>query len=422
MKTILLILIILLARSGFAQDFFPLSINNKYQYLEEFFRQFYPSPPTIIISYPKVYVTQDTVINQITLHEFDGYYYYYNHSNQNLYILLEDSLKLAVDFNLPEDSVKIMSFNNVERLWVSDGQYYDDFLGEQKLHFKMHYTYVHITPVYEIHISREFVFVEDIGLTLDYYYKYEYQSLSESYYIRDKGFYSGIIDLVIYNPQILELTVLTQLEDRPLNNFPFQLRVGLNISNIQLLDTLYADVYVYRQDTILITHNTYPINKVTFQTSVDLDSTILQVNDLIKIRCVATDNTIFENIAVDPDSGYYEFYVLSPIINDISVNPLNNNFRLEQNYPNPYNPSTSIQYAVSSMQYVTLKVYDILGNEVATLVDEELPAGVYEVEFNSRGLTRLPDGQVHQTLPSGIYFYQLRAGSFIETKKMLMLK
>jgi hypothetical protein len=93
-------------------------------------------------------------------------------------------------------------------------------------------------------------------------------------------------------------------------------------------------------------------------------------------------------------------------------------FTLEQNYPNPFNPSTMIRYEIPGQadnMLVVLKVYDVLGNEVATLVNEEKPAGSYEVEFNSRGL-------IHQTLPSGIYFYQLKAGSFIETKKMILLK
>ncbi len=91
------------------------------------------------------------------------------------------------------------------------------------------------------------------------------------------------------------------------------------------------------------------------------------------------------------------------------------NFSLSQNYPNPFNPSTSIKYAVSSRQFVNLKVYDVLGNEVATLVNEEKSAGEYEIEFNSRNL-------IHQILTSGVYFYQLKAGSFIQTKKMLLLK
>ena len=96
---------------------------------------------------------------------------------------------------------------------------------------------------------------------------------------------------------------------------------------------------------------------------------------------------------------------------------------LSQNYPNPFNPNTSIQYAISSPQFVSIKVYDVLGNEVATLVNEEKLPGEYEVEFNSRGL-------IHQTLTSGIYFYQLRAGDpstssgqgFVQTKKMILIK
>ncbi len=85
-------------------------------------------------------------------------------------------------------------------------------------------------------------------------------------------------------------------------------------------------------------------------------------------------------------------------------------FYLLQNYPNPFNPVTIIQYAVGSKQFVTLKVYDVLGKEVATLVNEEKPAGNYTISFNGGAL------------PSGIYFYQLNAGSFSSTKKCLLLK
>jgi N-acetylneuraminic acid mutarotase len=85
-------------------------------------------------------------------------------------------------------------------------------------------------------------------------------------------------------------------------------------------------------------------------------------------------------------------------------------FRLEQNYPNPFNPTTSIEYRVVSTECVTLKIYDVLGNEVATLVNEEKPAGVYEVMWNAENLS------------SGVYFYQLKAGDFVATKKLLLLK
>jgi hypothetical protein len=85
-------------------------------------------------------------------------------------------------------------------------------------------------------------------------------------------------------------------------------------------------------------------------------------------------------------------------------------FELSQNYPNPFNPTTTIKYQIPNAGFVTLNVYDVLGNEIATLVEEEKPAGSYEVEFNATAL------------PSGIYFYQLRAGSFVQTKKMILIK
>ena len=86
------------------------------------------------------------------------------------------------------------------------------------------------------------------------------------------------------------------------------------------------------------------------------------------------------------------------------------NFSLAQNYPNPFNPSTVIRYSVSSAQLVTLKIYDVLGREVKTLVNEEKPSGSYEIEFNASNFS------------SGIYFYQLTAGDFRETKKMILLR
>jgi len=95
-------------------------------------------------------------------------------------------------------------------------------------------------------------------------------------------------------------------------------------------------------------------------------------------------------------------------VNNIEINE--SIFKSYQNYPNPFNPSTIIQYAISSRQFVTLKVYDILGREVASLVNEYRPAGKYETEFSAAKLS------------SGIYFYQLKAGEFISTKKMVLLK
>ncbi len=85
-------------------------------------------------------------------------------------------------------------------------------------------------------------------------------------------------------------------------------------------------------------------------------------------------------------------------------------FYLNQNFPNPFNPSTVISFSVPVKSYTSLKIYDVLGNQVATLVNEEKSAGSYEVDFNASGLT------------SGIYLYKLQVGGFVKTKKMILLK
>ncbi len=85
-------------------------------------------------------------------------------------------------------------------------------------------------------------------------------------------------------------------------------------------------------------------------------------------------------------------------------------FKLEQNYPNPFNPSTNLSFVIGHLSLVTLKIYDILGREVATLINEKKTAGVYKISFDASNLA------------SGIYFYQLKAGSYIQTKKMVLLK
>ena len=85
-------------------------------------------------------------------------------------------------------------------------------------------------------------------------------------------------------------------------------------------------------------------------------------------------------------------------------------YKLEQNYPNPFNPVTNLEFGISNLGFVTLKVYDVLGKEVATLVNEIRQPGNYTIEFNGSGLA------------SGIYFYKLEWGEFKAIKRMMLIK
>ena len=100
----------------------------------------------------------------------------------------------------------------------------------------------------------------------------------------------------------------------------------------------------------------------------------------------------------------------SPTGVDYNSSEIPEKFNLEQNYPNPFNPTTKISFSISSSEFVSLKVYDILGNEVVKLFNEFTQPGNYEIQFNASGLS------------SGVYFYQISTENFIETKKMILTK
>jgi len=110
-------------------------------------------------------------------------------------------------------------------------------------------------------------------------------------------------------------------------------------------------------------------------------------------------------------SDYSEVRTFNTFITSISENDLLPNvFTLEQNYPNPFNPITTIKYQIPELSFVTLTIYDVLGSEVVILVNEEKPAGTYKINWYA------------EKLSSGIYFYRIQAGSFVEMKKMVLLR
>jgi hypothetical protein len=128
------------------------------------------------------------------------------------------------------------------------------------------------------------------------------------------------------------------------------------------------------------------------------------------IKHIVDQNTgvaLFDGFLTDNQILYNYFDI---IITSVDDQVLLTDFQLMQNYPNPFNPSTKISWQSPVGSHQTLKVFDVLGREVATLVDEYREAGSYEVEFNASELT------------SGVYFYQLRSDGFVETKKMILVK
>ena len=125
-------------------------------------------------------------------------------------------------------------------------------------------------------------------------------------------------------------------------------------------------------------------------------------------------------VVLDPDNKIDEIHESNnkgwKVLNyqgttDVKDNKVNvDSYELSQNYPNPFNPTTTIEYKIPESGLVTIKVYDILGREVQTLVDQQLQPGFYSVQFDGSNLA------------SGIYFYRIKADNFVQTKKLMLLK
>ena len=110
-----------------------------------------------------------------------------------------------------------------------------------------------------------------------------------------------------------------------------------------------------------------------------------------------------------PDMGACE-HLTGPSGFSTFNNILPHNYTLQQNYPNPFNPSTTIEFSIPKEELVTLRIYNLLGQEVATLVSENLQAGNYNFSWNA------------SSLAGGIYLYELKAGAFTQTKKLILMK
>ncbi len=191
--------------------------------------------------------------------------------------------------------------------------------------------------------------------------------------------------------------------------FDFQLNFNTNILNFQVAystDNWFSTVFIGSNPLAYL--NTAVSN---FNESLNVTVSDQQIFS-IRIFPYAVEN----GIASTPTFAIHRNMKICGTINIVtevksdSENILPTEFRLEQNYPNPFNPTTSIEYSVPSSEYVSLKIFDILGNETATLVNEQKDAGKYKVQFNAYNLA------------SGLYIYKIQAGSFTQVRKMLLLK
>ncbi len=390
-----------------AQNFFPLKVGNTYQ-VEDDWWWYYGSSGNSGTNYYYFSVIKDTTINNETFFKLSSnwgdqpfkrqYFFKYDSLQQKLMIWIpsQSTARIAVDFNAPADSHYISYISGTGKEYISQGIFYKVVLGDSQLVYSTKH------PMGGGDYEYTYEFASNVGPSR--YKTYIMSTGYESYHNHD--IIGAIVDSMFYNPLVLSVDSLYPTFDRPVDTFPFLLTIPYTASYSALIDSFYLDVQHLRADTLV------QIKKYNISTSnphISFNLTGLLSGDKIKFRVTITDTSIFYNFNHYPHTGWVVMNVLPPILNVESGN-LPSDYKLVQNFPNPFNPITTIRYQIPEHARVTIKVYDVLGNEIETLIKDEKIAGSYEIEFDGSGLT------------SGIYYYRITTGDFSQTKKMILLK
>jgi len=388
-----------------AQNFSPLKVGNTYQVMDDWWWVGQGGTGDSGINYYKLTVVYDTVINGETyfsllcnhgLQPFNNEYLYrYDSLQQKLFVRMpsDTTTRLAVDFNIPAGTNYTSYITGVDVQFLSEGISSQIVLGDTHFVYSMNHTAI------PRHLYQ---FANDIGfIKYNYYYgTYGYASSHAQSTV------SAIIDSTIYNPLILDVDTLYPIQDRPVDTFPYLLNINYTANYKALIDSFYLSVEHIRADTLIQTKH-YDVDWWNPQLTLFLPG--LQADDKVKLRATITDTSIFYNTAHYPDTGWVIINVLPPILS-VEEGNLPLYYELAQNFPNPFNPITTIRYQIPKPAFITIKIYDVLGNEIESLVQTDKVAGSYEIEFDGSALT------------SGIYYYRMMAGFFSQTKKMILLK
>jgi len=396
-----------------SENMYPLALNNSYQYLSVFNS---PLEGYSDYNFEGKKIIRDTIITQKKYFAFDnsGKLYRYDRDSNKAFVRYGDVEGLYCDFNVTSGStfIQFQPPANFQEVTVTVD--YVEYFGAVRKRFSWtSYPYT----------RTQFV-AEDIGYAGSW-------SSSPPPPLPTNG-HTDIIGAVIYDttgnfiyytygykPEITFVPFFT-LDLSGNKTFYAKIDHEYNRYNTDYgeitseefyIDSTFVE-YFYKKDSVETVKNRrrgvpggYENNYHFF---VFTDVTLLQDGYKFCYRIGAKDKALIPQYSYSPDSGYYEAqYIPSAVLQD-DAKPLV--FSLEQNFPNPFNPDTKFQYSIPQPGYVIIKIFDLLGKEIETFVNEEKSAGTYELTWNA------------ENLPSGVYIYQLRAGDFIQTKKMILLK
>jgi len=389
-------------------SYIPLNVGNQYQYIESGY-----ASGTVWFYLRYAAIPHDTLINNQRYFNFykenSDHWLRYSESDKKLFEWLNETDLLYMDFNkAPGDT-----FTHLNATATVVG-------GVVNL-FSINYSYKGFRYSLGPGASKTELFAAEIGL-INIVYSYQAphggNNTTDIYLIMAALYDSaGNVQHFTnhYKPEI-NVTPITVIDSSNFRlnfivNHEYNRSTPPGHTSMFFLESVKLETFYSKEDSVLVMPLINANGVMNYSVSAALDTILMKNGFSFNYRIVARDKGIIPETSYAPDTGYYKcvWNGTTGIDDDIQYPQT---FSLSQNYPNPFNPSTIISYQLPKAGNVTLKVFDVLGNEIATLVDEYRNAGSYDVQFTMNNVQ----------LSSGIYFYQLKAGEFVETKKMILLK
>lgn len=409
----------LLAGTAGAQNYFPMEVDNRYLYWNE-----YTSDGNDHNSYSLRWngIISDTIFEGerfFIFHFFPGDPYFtgtyrnmplrYDSTDQKIYVLLIDSVMTYMDFNLNDGDTLVQYYpywdGNIrvvrERIIepfgdtvMMKGVARNEYVYEDQWLYGDKYglLWFQKVPVSGLHTYRLIETVQE-GDSMIYYtngylpqlditmpdtmasYQYYLEFICDHYY-----------SVKSYSTTWWSISGMTYID-----------RVEFHSCYVNGNDTITNEVLLANE-----------VSEIDYDIVLNFDQQLISNGYQYYYRFIAYDRALVPQSTAYPQEGYNTIVFALTDISDSETVP--EEFGLTQNYPNPFNPSTSISYSLPERSGVRLSVLNTLGEEIAVLVNQVKLAGSYVEKFNAGGL------------PSGVYFYRLQAGDFVATKKMLLLK
>lgn len=398
-------------------NYLPLNIGNRWQFIGKGTSSYQGN---LYYGYwlAEIEVTDDSLINGTKYYKYLNDWVRYSEEDKKIYVWYDEVDKSHIDLTLiPETSFLQFPlpyhnnsiFNNHQNRIATFKHGYSAPFGTE-INYKGYGFDTSYIGIVEYEACR---YSENIG---PYYYLYSNQNLAREHTIIMALINDSLGNLIEFSNNYRPHITAIPLTAVNTNNFIMTVLVEHSYSRIRwdfnFIDSVHMESYYQKNDSIIYNENVMATSvpfTANYQVYALLDTNLLIDDFEFRFRIVAKDKGIIPGISYSPDSGYYKcIWDFGTNVNE--EESIISNYSLYQNYPNPFNPATTLRFQIPFAGDVTLKVYDILGREVAVLVDEFKPMGVYQVDFTAENLS------------SGIYYYQLTANNFITTKKMVLIR